>query len=341
MTDDGSLVTYDPGPGFVGNDFFEYQVCDPGADLSPGNGDDLCASAWVSVVVNGPPEGVDNAYSLQEDSIRVVGAPGVLGNDTDPNGDPLTGWLIGAPSNGDLLTSVACPTGLCADGSFRYDPDPNYVGSDSFTYTVCDPDVCDPTPPTTVSLTITPIQDPPIAVDDGSTPPPSSLVTTEDTLLNVLVLDNDYDPDGDPLSIDSVDDPPNGDAVIDDNGTPLIPTDDFITYTPEPDFNGDDEFDYTISAIGGTDTATIYVTVTPENDPPNAVDNWYLTDVDDPVTPGAPGLLGNDTEPDGEAMTAVYDPLPLGTDTPPSQWHGRRQRRRLLHLHAGPRLSRP
>ena len=54
------------------------------------------------------------------------------------------------------------------------------------------------------------------------------------------------------------------------------------------------------------------------NDPPNAVDNWYLTDVDDPVTPGAPGLLGNDTEPDGEAMSAVHDPLPLGTDTPPS-----------------------
>ena len=112
MTDDGSLVTYDPGPGFVGNDFFEYQVCDPGADLFPGNGDDLCATAWVSVVVNGPPEGVDNAYSLQEDSIRVVAAPGVLGNDTDPNGDPLTAWLLGAPTNGALLISVACPTGL-------------------------------------------------------------------------------------------------------------------------------------------------------------------------------------------------------------------------------------
>ena len=265
----------------------------------------------MSVVVNGPPSGVANAYSLVEDTTRVVAAPGVLGNDTDPNGDPLTAYLWIGPTHD--LSFV-----FNADGSFSYQPTSNYVGSDSFTYNVCDPDVCDPTPPTTVTLTITPIQDPPIAVDDGSLLVP--LPTTEDTPLNVPVLANDFDPDGDPLSIDSVDNPSHGDAVIYDNLTPLDPTDDFIRYTPDADFNGDDEFDYTISAIGGTDTATIYVTVTPENDPPNAVDNWYLTDVDEPVTRSAPGLLGNDIEPDGEAMTAVYDPLPLGPDTPPS--HG-------------------
>jgi len=300
-------VTYTPGPGYVGNDFFEYQVCDPGFDLIPGNGDDLCDTAWVSVLVNGPPNGVDDSYSLGEDTTYSELAPGVQGNDTDPNGDPLTVWLLGAPSNGVLLGSPGCPTGLCADGSFSYRPTLDYAGPDSFTYTVCDPDICDPTPPATVNLTILSDQDPPDAVDDDA----GSIL--EDTPVDVFVLLNDSDPDGDMLRIVSVANPPHGTAVIRDNGTPGNTGDDFIRYTPDWDYFGTDAFVYTIGdGNGGFDTATITVTISPVNDPPHANDDWYRTDVDTPVVRSAPGLLGNDPEPEGQPKTAalVSGPMP-------------------------------
>ncbi len=249
----------------------------------------------MSVVVNGPPQGVDDAYSLPEDTTWNVGAPGVLGNDTDPNGDPLTAVLLAAPSH-------AATFALNANGSFSYRPTSNYFGPDSFTYNVCDPDVCDPTPPTTVNLTITPVEDPPVAVDDAAS-------TAEDLPVNIPVLANDGDPDGDPLTITDIPNlPGNGTATINDNGTPGNPGDDYIRYTPGLDFFGSDSFDYTIDdSHGGTDTATVTITVTPVNDPPRANDDYYRTDVDTPVARSAPGLLGNDIEPDGQPMTAQPD----------------------------------
>jgi hypothetical protein len=88
---------------------------------------------------------------------------------------------------------------------------------------------------------------PPVAVDD-------SVTTAQDTLVNIDVLANDSDANGDPLSVDSVSDPPNGTAVIE--------SDDTITYTPDSGYTGSDSFTYDISdGNGGTDSATVNVTV--------------------------------------------------------------------------------
>jgi VCBS repeat-containing protein len=76
--------------------------------------------------VNDAPIAVDEAYSIAEDTTLIVVAPGVLGNDTDPENDPLTAILNVGPAHGDLT--------LNANGSFVYTPDPNYFGTDSFTY---------------------------------------------------------------------------------------------------------------------------------------------------------------------------------------------------------------
>src|SRR5438445_11073627 len=98
----------------------------------------------------------------------VVLAPGVLGNDTDAEGDALTASLVSGPTHGTLTFN--------GDGSFTYVPEANYNGTDSFTYKAND-GVADSTV-TTVTLTISGVNDPPVANDDSYT-------TNEDTTLTV------------------------------------------------------------------------------------------------------------------------------------------------------------
>ncbi len=77
----------------------------------------------------------------------MINAPGVLGNDDDPDNDPLTASLVTTSSHGTV--------NLQADGGFTYTPDAGYSGSDSFTYRVYDGQAY--SGPTTVQLTITPV----------------------------------------------------------------------------------------------------------------------------------------------------------------------------------------
>jgi len=108
-------------------------------------------------------------------------------------------------------------------------------------------------------ISSTPENNPPVANDD-------SAVTPQDTAVDVYVLSNDTDPDGDPLHINSATDPPHGTTV--NHGT-------HVTYIPDPGFAGTDTFDYTAGdGRGGTDTAAVTVTVRegpgPGNNPPVA-----------------------------------------------------------------------
>jgi VCBS repeat-containing protein len=132
---------------------------------------------------------------------------------------------------------------------------------------------------------------PPVAGDD-------SAGTDEDapvTINKAALLSNDSDPDGGPISIVGFGTPGSGTVVDNGDGT--------ITYTPDADFNGADAFTYTISdGNGGTDTATVTVAVAPVNDPPVAVDDAAVTTVGTPVTGN---VLANDTDVDGDALTAL------------------------------------
>src|SRR5207249_1647107 len=116
---DGGFV-YTPAANYNGTDGFTYKVNDGQADSN---------TATVSLTVtavNDPPVAANNAYTTAEDTPLTVWAPGVLGNDTDADGDPLAAVLVAGPSHGSLT--------LNADGSFSYTPAANYNGSDSFTY---------------------------------------------------------------------------------------------------------------------------------------------------------------------------------------------------------------
>ena len=252
-------VTYTPDANFSGVDTFTYTVSD-------GNGGIDTATVTVTVdPVNDPPAANDDGATTDEEVPAVID---VLGNDTDADGDTLTVQSVTQPGNGSAAIN--------ANGTVTYTPDADFNGVDTFTYTVSDGN--GGTDSATVTVTVDPVNDAPVASDDGAT-------TDEDVPIAIAVLTNDTDTDADTLTVQSVTQPGNGSAAINANGT--------VTYTPDADFNGVDTFTYTVSdGNGGTDSATVTVAVGPVNDPPVANDDVATTDEDVPV---AIPVLTNDS----------------------------------------------
>jgi ELWxxDGT repeat protein len=197
---------------------------------------------WVLAAAGSPnasPVAVDDIYPTDEDTPLTVSAPGVLGNDTDSDGDTLSAGSAGDPANGSVT--------LNADGSFTYTPDANFNGTDTFAYEVSDGQ--GGTDTGLVTITVNSLNDGPEAIDDAYT-------TKEDTTLNVSapgVLGNDTDPDGGTLTAGSPSTP--------DNGTVTLNPDGSFTYTPDAGFVGTDSFTYTASD-GSLDSNMANVTIT-------------------------------------------------------------------------------
>ncbi|GAG30690.1 unnamed protein product, partial [marine sediment metagenome] len=213
------------------------------------------------VAGNQPPTANDDSYSTDEDTPLNVSAPGVLGNDTDPEEDPLTAILVSDVSNGSLT--------LNSDGSFDYTPDAEWNGVDSFTYKANDGTSSGNT--ATVTITVNAINDAPVAADD-------SYSTDEDTPLNVSapgVLGNDTDTESDPLTAILVSDVSNGSLTLYSDGS--------FDYTPDGDYNGADSFTYKANdGLLDSNTASVTITVNAINDAPVASDDSYSTDEDTP-----------------------------------------------------------
>jgi hypothetical protein len=114
--------------------------------------------AQVVTAVNAPPVSGADAYSTNEDTPLNVSAPGVLGNDSDPDGDPITAVNPTQPAHGTVV--------LNSNGSFTYTPAANFNGSDSFTYQASDGKLT--SAPATVTLTVLPVNDPPSFTLAGS-----------------------------------------------------------------------------------------------------------------------------------------------------------------------------
>ncbi len=237
-----------------------------------------------STVTNQAPTATNDAYTVAEDTPLTVAAPGVLANDTDPDGDALSAALASGPSHGTLT--------LNANGSFTYTPAANFNGSDSFTYRASDGATV--SNPATVSITVTALNDAPAAADD-------TYSTAEDTVLTVAapgVLGNDTDLDGTTLSAVVVTGPAHGTLTLNEDGS--------FTYTPDANYNGPDSFTYRASdGTTASNPATVTITVSAVNDTPAAADDAYTTAEDTTLTVAAPGVLGNDTDPDSTIVTAA------------------------------------
>ncbi len=201
-------------------------------------------SAVAALAINYPPIAIDDVYSIPEDNtLNVAAASGVLSNDSDPNGDPLLALLVSTTSNG-LLT-------LNTNGSFSYRPATNYFGSDSFTYRTRDGTFTSSV--ATVSITVTPVNDAPVAYNQNVT-------NVEDTATNLVVVATDVDSTGLVYSI--LAGPTNG-ALISFNSSNGA-----VTYLPATNASGADTFTFT--AFDGSLYATgrVTLTITPVNDVP-------------------------------------------------------------------------
>ena len=190
-----------------------------------------------------------------------------------------------------------------ADGSYTYTPGPNAqtlaagtTATDGFTYGVSDAHGATAT--AGLTITVTGVNDNPVAVaDEYTTPEDTPLVITAPGLLA-----NDSDIDGD--TIKSVV------WVNPTNGTVSIANDGSFVYTPNPDFNGIDSFYYAANdgGQGGVSTPTLVtINVTPVNDNPIANPDAFTVGEDDVLTgsPNAYLVQPNDTDPDGDSLTAV------------------------------------
>jgi VCBS repeat-containing protein len=273
--------TYTPNEHYFGPDSFTYKISD-------GHGGDASATVSLNVLhVNHAPTAVGDSYSVNENTTLNVPAPGVLGNDSDPDsGDTLTAALNTGVAHGSLT--------LNANGSFSYTPANNYYGPDSFSYTLSDGH--GGTSTASVSLNVVFVNQPPVAVGD-------TYSTNENTPLNVPapgVMGNDSDPDGGSLSVALNTGVAHGSLTLNANGS--------FGYTPAANFSGQDSFSYTLSdGQGGTASATVKINVAHVNHPPVAVGDNYEVNQDTTLNIGAPGVLGNDSDPDGDGLSAAIN----------------------------------
>ena len=292
-------VIYTPDDNYVGEDSFTYTVTDSNGLVSDP------ATVTVNVGgVNDTPVATDDSTTTTEDTPVTVD---VTNNDTDVEDGIPTGeiTIITQPTNGTVSVDDNGTPDDTSDDTVIYTPDDNYVGDDSFAYTVTDSEGVT-SEKATVTITVSGVNDIPVANDDGAT-------TDQDTPVTVDVRNNDTDSeDGTPLGeITITTQPTNGTVAIDDNGTPGDTSDDTVVYTPNPDYIGDDSFTYTINDSEGTpsDPATVTLSVGGVNDQPVAVDDTVTTGEDTPVTVD---VVNNDTDtedgtPTGE-ITIINEP---------------------------------
>ena len=241
---------------------------------------------------NDAPTAVDdNNQTTAEDTAVTID---VLDNDTDVEGDMLSVTQVAGQdiAVGETVTVTNGRVALNDDGTLTFTPNANYNGPATFDYTVSDGNLTDTG---TVSITVTPVNDAPVATDDTAT-------TDEDTPITIDVLDNDTDVDNDDLTITQV---AGQDIAIDEtvevtNGQVTLNANGTLTFTPDANYNGPASFGYTVSDGDLSDTGTVTVTVTPVNDAPVAVDDTETTAEDTPIDID---VVANDTDVEGDMLS--------------------------------------
>lgn len=234
------LVTWTPGATQLGAQPVTVRATD-------GSGLSASQSFTVGVAsVNDPPAASADAYAATAGVTLGVAAPGVLANDADPDGDPLTAVLASSPAHGTLT--------LRADGSFAYTASATFASADSFTYAASDGQLL--SGPVTVTLTVVAPNQPPVAGDDAFKAPVRR--TTVYTPQVLAVLANDRDPDGTLVaaSVRLVSVPSKG-------GAATVNADGTVSYAPKPKFKGTESFRYDVrddrNATSNVATVTVSV----------------------------------------------------------------------------------
>jgi hypothetical protein len=249
ISSDGTL-TFTPGPDRSGKAAMTVVAHDDGGlenylgVASPvANDQSEMVTFNISVdPVDDAPVANDDARTVTED--QAAAALAVAGNDSDPEGDPVTVTSVSGATKGTATVSA---------NDVWYVPHANAFGTDTFTYTLSDGHGRFDTG--TVTIAITPVADSPVAADDSAFIPDGPAVA-------IPVFANDTDVDGDALLISAATQGTLGTVAITGGGTGL-------TYDPDPLATGSDTFSYTIhDGHGGTDSATVTVAVGRDSSPP-------------------------------------------------------------------------
>lgn len=241
-------------------------------------------------VDNFPEAPVANPDLAETDEDTPITVIPVLANDTDPNGDPLS--IVGTP------TAENGTVGVNPDGTLSYTPNLDFNGVDTITYTITDPDGNEAT--STVTVTVNPVNDGPVAVDDVDSTP-------LDTPVVVDLIGNDTDVDNlnSELSIFGTPTSPDGTVVVNADGRT-------VTFTPNAGFTGAATINYTVTDPSGlTDDGVALVTIEDPNrdgvvqgtDDGNLIDADYVDPFDADRVDAADAFLADD-EPNDDRIRA-------------------------------------
>ena len=259
----GAPRTYTPNADYNGPDSFTYKVND-------GTVDSDTATVNIDVkAVNDAPVAEDQEVTTDEDIAKEVT---LSASDVD-EGDNLSYTIVSEPQHGTLSGTGA---------NLTYTPDENYNGSDSFTYKANDGTTDSNT--ATVDITVNAVNDAPVAEDQ--------LITTDEDIAKDVTLDAS-DVENDNLTYEIVDSPQHG--TLSGTGAPR-------TYTPDPDYFGEDSFTYKANdGTADSNVAKVSITVNAVNDAPVAKEDSYDVDEDNTLTVDGPGVLSNDEDVDNTA----------------------------------------
>lgn len=273
-SDNKSLI-YTPLPNFFGEEVFTYTATDGDTPYT--------ATAVVQVApVNDTPDAVNDTFNVNEDStsnlLDVLGNDLIAPDQNDPN-EALRVTAVGTSAHGGTVTKSSSGTHVL------YTPAANFTGVDTFTYTVGDRSGSNSLADTaTATVTVSAVNDPPIAGNDSVT-----VVEDSDTTeINVLTNDNTAGDPNETVSLQSVTQGNQGGTVT------LVASTQRVQYKPKANFTGTETFTYTINdGNGGTAIGTVTATVTNVNDPPTAVNDsiTVVKEAADTVV----NVLANDT----------------------------------------------
>ncbi|EIA07353.1 hypothetical protein HJ01_03358 [Flavobacterium frigoris PS1] len=268
-------------------DSFNYTVTD-------GNSSDIGLVTITVTAVNDAPVAVDDNITAIEDTV-FNSTVDLDANDTDADGDTLT------VVSGTITTAQGGTVVLTSNGSYTYTPVLNYNGLDSFNYTVTDGNSSDIG---LVTITVTAVNDAPVAVDDAATTNPGVLV-------RIPVLANDKDIEADFLTVTIITPSTKGIVVVNEDGT--------VNYTPNLSFTvGTDTFEYQVcDSAGLCDIGSVTIGIANCTDSPNLdCDSDGLVNSEENAIGTNP--LNSDSDgdgvTDGEEVTLGTDPLNPDTD---------------------------
>ncbi|MCV0425006.1 MAG: tandem-95 repeat protein, partial [Roseibium sp.] len=277
---DGNIV-FTAAADFNGPTRFSYKISD---------GRNGIAEAYVDLRVRPVAEARnDEGFTVEEDSSLTIRTERLLSNDAD--GDRMIVSQVFGAENGSVS--------LSSNGEILFTPDENFNGMTSFTYVANTPE--GGRAEAEVLIEVTAVNDAPTVVDD----------TVEGTLEDVAfqiesrtLLANDFDIDGDTLTLQSV--ASNGTVVVE------LTDDGYILVTPRAYFFGDAYFDYTVAdASGAMATGRVNFHVEAVNNDPEPHDDLFDTYQggpileDNPVVINIADLLANDIERDGDTLTVT------------------------------------